>query len=167
MGKKPDPSQTGDVDLETYRNQALDLLERQKTMVLAVSTANRPWAAPVFYLYKSPGIYFFSSPRSKHIQALQNSLLAAGAIYADSQRWQDIHGLQMVGKVEEVQGKLERLNITTYYLVKFPMARDLLVSGKDRIRDLRPKVGLYVFSPSEIYCTNNSLGFGRRVQIQL
>jgi uncharacterized protein YhbP (UPF0306 family) len=167
MEKAPTSSQTDVTVLGTYRNQALDLLERQKTLVLAVSAGNRPWLAPVYYVYESPGIYFFSRPRSKHIQALRDCPLTAGAIYADSHRWQDIHGLQMIGQVEEVQGKLERLNITTRYLVKFPLARDMLASGTDRIRDLSPKVGLYVFWPTEIHCTNNSLEFGRRVQIKL
>ncbi len=167
MEKTPTSSQIDGTDLETYRNQALDLLERQKTMVLAVSADNRPWVAPVYYVYESPGLYFFSSPRSKHIQALGDCLVAAGAVYADSDRWQDIHGLQMIGQVEEVQGKIERLNITARYLVKFPLARGMLPSGTDRIGDLSPKVGLYVFWPTEIHCTNNSLGFGRRVRIRL
>ncbi len=167
MEKSPNSSTPHVNDLEAYRNQALDLLERQKTLVLAVSADNRPWVAPVYYVYEPPGIYFFSSPRSKHIQILADCPLTAGAIYADSERWQDIHGLQMIGQVEEVQGKLERLNITARYLAKFPLARDMLAPGTDRIKDLSPKVGLYVFWPTEIHCTNNSLGFGRRVQIRL
>lgn len=167
MEKSPNSSTPQVNDLETYRNQALDLLERQKTLVLAVSAGNQPWVAPVYYVYEPPGIYFFSSPRSKHIQTLADCPLTAGAIYADSERWQDIHGLQMIGQVEEVQGKLERLNITARYLAKFPLARDMFDAGTDGIKALGPKVGLYVFWPTEIHCTNNSLGFGRRVRIRL
>jgi uncharacterized protein YhbP (UPF0306 family) len=167
MEKTANPSQTDPADAKVYRNQALTLLEHQRTMVLAVNTDNVPWVAPVYYAFQSPGIYFLSSPRSKHIQALCNCRQTAGAIYAESDRWQDIQGLQMIGYVDEVRSKRKSLDITTRYLVKFPMALDLLTSGRAKVKALGSKVCLYVFWPTEIHCTNNTLGFGRRVQIQL
>ena len=72
MEEKPDIAAGNPVDMETYRNRALALLKNTKTMVLAVDGGDGPWAVPVYYLFSSPGIYFFSSPRSKHAQALRH-----------------------------------------------------------------------------------------------
>lgn len=150
-----------------YRRQALELLERQKTMVLAVSEDDQPWVAPVYFVFRPPGLFFFSSPRSRHIQALEGCRHCAGAIYADCDRWENIKGLQMVGHVREVEDRSKRLKITASYLVKFPMAFQLLASGKEKTADLKSRVHLYGFWPIEIHCTSNTLGFGRRVKIQL
>ncbi len=154
-------------ELVAYRNQALDLLERQKTMVLAVSENNLPWVAPVYFVFQSPGLYFFSSPRSRHIQAMTSCCHAAGAVYADSDRWQDLRGLQMLGDVHEVEDRRQTMSITARYLVKFPMAIKLLASGNESTTDLKSRVRLYGFRPIEIHCTSNTLGFGRRIHIQL
>ncbi len=167
MKKAPNISQADATDVKAYRNRALVLLHRQKTMALGVNADDMPWIAPVYYVYQSPGIYFFSRPNSKHIQALGNCRQASGAIYADSDRWQDIQGLQMIGHVDHVQGARKRTNITARYLVKFPLALDLLASKTAKVLDFESKVCLYVFWPSDIYCTDNKLGFGRRMQIQL
>jgi uncharacterized protein len=165
--KNPEIASSDPIGQEAYRNQALVLLKNEKTMVLAVHGCNGPWVAPVYYLFAQPGIYFFSSPRSKHIQALRDCSRVAGAIFVDGARWQDIQGLQMVGRVEQVQGKVQRLNITTRYLAKFPLARQMLMPGTDPKGGLDARVGLYVFWPLEVHCTNNRQGFGRRVPIEL
>lgn len=167
MTKTTEPPQADMAGSAIYRSQALDLLEGQKTMVLAVSEDNLPWTAPVYYVYQSPALYFFSSPNSKHIQAVARCRQAAGAVYADSDRWQDIKGLQMVGKVHEVEDGHKTLTITARYLAKFPTALQLLASGSDKAADLRSRVRLYGFWPTEIHCTSNTLAFGRRVQIRV
>jgi hypothetical protein len=165
--EKPDIAAGNPVDMEAYRNRALALLKNTKTMVLAVDGGDGPWAVPVYYLFSSPGIYFFSSPRSKHAQALRRCSRAAGAIFADSDQLQNIRGLQMVGEIEPVQGTARRLNITTRYLAKFPQAGQMLTPGRNPLTGLDARVGLYVFWPAEVYCTDNRLGFGRRVSIEL
>jgi uncharacterized protein len=165
--KNPEIASGKPVDLDAYRSQALVLLRSAKTMVLAVDGGDGPWAAPVYYLFASPGIYFFSSPRSKHAQALRQCSRAAGAIFADSDQWQQIQGLQMTGQVEQVQGTARRLGITTRYLAKFPQAKKMLMPGQSPLEGLAARVNLYVFWPSEIHCTDNRKGFGRRVPIEL
>jgi uncharacterized protein YhbP (UPF0306 family) len=152
---------------DAYRNQALALLNLQKTMVLGVHADGAPWVAPVYFVFVQPGIYFFSSPRSIHIQAARSQAAAAGAIFAESDQWLQIRGLQMTGQVEEIQGPLEKLRITTRYLNKFPLARELMATEIDKIPGLAQRVGLYVFWPAQVYCTDNREGFGRRVQVQL
>ena len=163
----PDLSDKIRAETDAYRNRAMTLLEGQKTMVLAVNMGNAPWVAPVYYVYVRPGIYFFSSPRSFHIQALQTCGQSAGAIYADSDQWQDIGGLQMSGTVEEIRAPVKKLNITSHYLAKFPFARRMLSVEMKKIPSLSRKVGLYVFRPLQVYCLDNHLGFGRRVPIAL
>jgi uncharacterized protein YhbP (UPF0306 family) len=167
MEKSPDHTTTDPIDGDAYRNQALILLRNQKTLVLAVHSSDGPWIAPVYYLYVPRGIYFYSSPRSKHIQALDNCSRVAGAIYADGNQWQDIQGLQMTGTVEQVQSKIQRLNITTRYLAKFPVVGQMLSTDAAQSESLEARVGLYVFWPLEIHCTFNRQGFGRRVPIGL
>jgi uncharacterized protein len=168
MCKRNSETASGDpVDLDAYRNQALVLLKNARTMVLAVHEGGCPWVAPVYYLFADPGIYFFSSPRSKHVQALRHCSRAAGAIFTDSDELQGIQGLQMIGQVEQVKGTTRRLSITARYLAKFPMAGRLLMPGRDPTEGLDSKVALYVFRPSEIHCTDNRQGFGRRVPIEL
>ena len=152
---------------DTYRNQALALLSRQKTMVLGVNASGVPWVAPVYFVFVQPGIYFFSSPRSIHIQAACGQGSTAGAIFAESDKLMQIQGLQMSGQVEAVQNPLEKLRITTCYLDKFPLARELLAEEIEKIPALALRVGLYVFWPAQIHCTDNRQGFGRRVQIRL
>lgn len=154
-------------DLAAYRNRALVLLKNAKTMVLAVDGGDGPWAAPVYYVFASPGLYFFSSPRSKHAQALRHCSRAAGAIFAESDQWQNIQGLQMIGQVEPVQGTARRLDITTRYLAKFPQAGQMLMPGRNPPGRLEARVNLYVFWPAEVHCTDNRQGFGRRVPIEL
>jgi uncharacterized protein YhbP (UPF0306 family) len=165
--KNPEIASDDPVDPDAYRDQALVLLKNARTMVLAVHEGDCPWVAPVYYLFAAPGIYFFSSPRSKHVQALRHCSRAAGAIFTDSDQLQNIQGLQMIGQVEQVQGTTRRLSITARYLAKFPMAGQLLIPGKDPAGGLESRVGLYVFWPSEIHCTDNRQGFGRRVPIEL
>ena len=152
---------------DAYRIQALALLNRQKTMVLGVSANGAPWVAPVYFVFVRPGLYFFSSPRSIHIQAARGQSPIASAIFAESDQMLQIHGLQMTGQVEEVQNPLEKLRITTRYLDKFPLAQELMAEEVEKIPALALRVGLYVFWPAQIHCTYNRQGFGHRVQVKL
>ena len=163
----PDSSSDIPVDAKAYRDRALALLKNQKTMVLAVNMGSAPWAAPVYYVYVGAGIYFFSSPRSFHIQALEECAQCAGSIYADSNRWQDISGLQMTGNVEQIRASVDKLHITSKYLAKFPFARRLLSAEIGKSQSVAQKVCLYAFRPLQVHCLDNHMGFGRRVLVAL
>jgi hypothetical protein len=43
----------------------------------------------------------------------------------------------------------------------------MLAPGRNPLSGLDARVGLYVFWPAEVYCTDNQQGFGRRVSIEL
>jgi uncharacterized protein len=152
---------------EAWRRQAMALIERQKTLVLATSDQDHPWAAPVYYVHIHPDFYFFSSPRSKHIaQALANEDNAA-ALFSDAEQWQQIEGIQMVGRIKVVRKKIERLKVTTHYLKKFPMARTLLTDKENRGTNFSATVSLYTFQPERVYYMNNQMGLGARMELKL
>lgn len=147
--------------------RAMALIDRQKTLVLATSDQNMPWAAPVYYLYISPAFYFFSSPKSKHIgQALDNRISSA-ALYAEAEQWDQIEGIQMVGRIIIVDKTIERLKVTAGYLNKFPTARSLMKAKQKSDLNISAKVRLYAFYPEHVYYMNNQSGFGSRQEIAL
>lgn len=159
-----------DEEAAGQRALALALIGDRRTMVLSTRAADNPWAAPVYYVYSAPGFYFYSSPRARHIEQGLSSLRAAAAIFIDSDRWEDIQGVQMAGVIEAVTQLAEQLKIGARFLWKFPFARPFLQSGPPeaggapRVGD---KVRLYQFLPHEVYYTNNRLGFGRRIPVTL
>ena len=149
------------------RQQTLALIKRQKTMVLATGMDNLPWAAAVYYIYFSAGFYFFSSPRSLHIQHIKNCTTSAAAIYVDGERLEQLEGVQMSGRVERIDKPLLKLSVAARYLLKFPLAKPYLSGQKTTEPDLRSRVELYVFLPNEIFYMNHQMGFGSRIAVKL
>lgn len=150
--------------------QVQSLIAESRTLILSTCAQQIPWAAPVYYVYHAPGFYFFSSPRSRHVQEGLRASLTAAALFSDSSRWEDIQGLQMQGALQEVTRLKERAVVVPRFLLKFPFARPFLQSGKQQSGEL-PKLGdkvrLYRFVPIEIQYTNNRIGFGRRTAVTL
>jgi uncharacterized protein YhbP (UPF0306 family) len=152
---------------DEWRRQAMALIDRQKTLVLATSDQNHPWAAPVYYVHVRPAFYFFSSTRSKHIeQALANNANSA-ALFSDADQWQQIEGIQMVGRIKVVRKKMELLRVTTHYLKKFPMAKSLLAGKENAEKRFSATVSLYAFQPERVYYMNNRTGLGTRIELSL
>jgi uncharacterized protein YhbP (UPF0306 family) len=152
---------------DEWRRQAMALMDRQKTLVLATSDRNRPWTAPVYYVRIEPAFYFFSSPQSKHItQAMKNSVTAA-AVYSEADQWQQLEGVQMVGRIKTVRKKLERIKATARYLKKFPMARSILTEKANNDIGVGAKASLYAFYPESVFYMNNQMGFGARMELDL
>ncbi len=146
---------------------AKTLIANQRTLVLATSMNGSPWIAPVYYVYSSPGFYFFSSARARHVSQAQINASAAAAIFSDSAHWEQIQGVQMSGKLAQVTRKIEIIRITGRFLVKFPFARPFLEKSDPGSigLNLNDRIGLYAFFPDRIYYTNNRHGFGRRFAV--
>lgn len=139
-------------------------------MVLATEENNVPWTAPVYYVYLRPNFYFFSSPKARHIRQAAPDKMAAASIFIDSDRWQEIQGLQMNGSVSEVKKRSERMRAAARFLVKFPFARPFLHPDEAEPKatpSVAEKVRLYAFIPTEIHYVNNRLGFGKRFPVSL
>ena len=153
-----------------HQAQAKALIRQQRTMVVAISAADGPWIAPVYYVYYASGFYFFSSPQARHIEQSMPEQSAAVSIFRDSDQWQDIQGLQMSGNISAIVKRSEQLKAGARFLIKFPFARPFLRSDsqhKSEAPALGKKVRMFVFRPRSAYYVNNRLGFGQRVPIDL
>jgi len=167
--KSPDQTPIHTDNPDTYSTEAKALIQSQRAMVLATSSGTEPWTAPVYYVHIKPGFYFFSSPKSRHIEEGLAPATVSAAIFADSDQWEKIQGLQMSGTIKSVTKKSEQLKVVARFLLKFPFARPFLQS--DRPNKDQPQVGdrvrLYVFEPQQAFYLNNRLGFGRRLPVSL
>jgi uncharacterized protein len=155
---------------DSHQAGARALIFNQRTMVLATSAAGAPWAAPVYYVYSASGFYFLSSPRARHIEHIMANKAASAAIFADSERWEEIRGLQMSGTIDVVHKKPEQLKALARFVLKFPFARPFLETGPSRSEE-QPRVGdrvqLFVFVPQVVYYLDNRLGFGERWPVDI
>jgi uncharacterized protein len=162
------------------RAAALALIAQSAVMTLAVTTAEGPWAAPVYYTYLAAdvGFYFFSSPESRHIKAALNLGACGAAIFRQAHplethaletcSWETICGLQMRGELSTA-GVIRGPRALAHYLNKFPFSRSLLPQGKDTIEVFQHHLGVrfYRFSATRIEWTDNRVRFGYRNEITL
>lgn len=149
---------------------AENLIREQTTMTLATAKRNSAWAAPVYYVYFKSCFYFLSDPTSRHIQESLMSGQASAAIYAAASTWQEIRGIQMSGKIENVPAGLMAVEALRVYLKKFPFTKDFFSPVENL--DLsafakRFKVRLYRFDPDLIYYQDNGIRFGFREHVTL
>lgn len=165
--RSPTHTAATQADLAVRRDKALTLIRNQRTMVLATALDQYPWTAPVYYVYRPPGFYFFSSPQSLHIQQARAHPLSAAAIYADGDDIEDIEGIQMSGRIRQVTKHSRQLEVTARFLTKFPLAKPLLTGDTGAVANLKGKVSLYCFSPEQVYYMDNRTGFGKRYAIDL
>ena len=152
---------------KAYQAAAGRLIRDRLTLVLATGKKHQPWCTPVYYVYMSPGFYFYSSRNARHSQHIRNQSTCAAAIFTDGENWEDIQGIQMNGTVIEVDKKTEKIKATAHYLAKFPFAAKFFSNSETNVLNLAKTVEMYLFSPIEAYYTNNRLGFGQRVLVTL
>ncbi len=146
---------------------AVGLIELRRAMTLATA-GDGPWAAPVYYLFRSGRFYFISSPRSRHIAELGPGGRCAAAIYHESDDWREIEGLQMDGRVAAVGLGAEAAEAFAGYVARFPTVRGFF-DGPFDLGDLLDKFRsrLYAFEPERVFYLNNRAGFGKRIEIRL
>jgi uncharacterized protein YhbP (UPF0306 family) len=149
---------------------ALALIDAATVMTLAVTTAEGPWTAPVYYVYRPAdnGFYFFSSPESRHITAGLEVDACGAAIFQPADTWKKICGLQMRGKLAPATA-MSGVRALSLYLKKFPFSRDLLPAGKASLDVFRDRLGvrLYLFRANYIEWTDNRIRFGYRCCLAL
>ncbi|HSL62320.1 MAG TPA: pyridoxamine 5'-phosphate oxidase family protein [Desulfotignum sp.] len=141
-----------------------ELISQARVMTLATGGDDGPWTAPVYYLYRDRGFYFFSSPDSRHILDGRDRRCAASifAVHADVKK---LEGLQMSGTVHQQKTGLRAAAVATAYAKRFGIA----VSGSDPLGFFQTAfhARLYVFLPDLIYHMDNQQGFGCREVIAL
>jgi uncharacterized protein YhbP (UPF0306 family) len=139
--------------------EAHAMLAEHTTLVLAITDADGPWAAAVYFVADGFRLYWLSSPDARHSRALVGSPRVAGAIHGEQSDWREIRGLQLEGRAAELTDRTERRRVEALYTAKFPFARPLLA----RITGVR----WYRLLPTRLVSVDNRRGFGDRREVPL
>jgi len=137
------------------------LLYNQSTFVLSTVNADgTPHATPLFYLATDEfELYWFSAASSQHSDNLTRDHNVAIALYASTEHWKEICGIQMRGSVEKVRDRIIRRDVTRRYCERFHLGKIFRVALASS--------SLYVVRPSWIRYIDNSKRFGYRAEIIL
>jgi uncharacterized protein YhbP (UPF0306 family) len=156
------------------REELEDIVKRYMdsftTMTLASCTDRKPWVAAVYYARHGFDLVFFSSPRSIHASMFAQNPIAAAEIHGEYERWQEIKGLQMEGRVEKIVSPVSLTLYTTTYLRRYPFVRELFSGSAAQAVDITAqmsRVGMYVFRPESIRYLDNQGGFGNRWKLDI
>lgn len=138
-----------------------EYLEQHHVLTLATQGSDGPWAAALFYVRDGDSLVFLSSPSSRHCRDLALQPRCAATIQSGADDWRSIRGIQLEGRVSELQGP-ERVRAEQLYGERFPFVRPggappALVAALARVRWYRLRV-------SRLYFIDNQRGFGQRQQ---
>ena len=92
------------------------------------------------------------------------------AIFAASDSWKGIRGMQMSGAIRDVRAGLEALRGLQAYMRKYAFVREFFTPGKQLDLEAfseRFRVRFYAFKPRLIYYLDNRIRFGFRKEIRL
>jgi len=142
-----------------------DYLAGHHVMTLATCGADGPWAAAVFYANDGASLIFLSSPNTRHCQNLAQDSRCAATIQEDYREWPEIKGIQLEGRVIELQGEDER-RARLLYGEKFPVVGPLARVPPAIVKALA-RVRWYRLVPERLHFIDNSQGFGHREAIEL
>lgn len=142
-----------------------DYLAGHHVMTLATQGPDGPWAAAVFYANDGGRLFFLSSPGSRHCRNLAQDPRCAATIQEDYGDWPQIKGIQLEGRVSELQGE-EEARARERYAEKFPLV-GRLASAPPAIVKALARVRWYRLLPERFYFIDNSRGFGQREEIEL
>lgn len=142
-----------------------DYLVTHHVMTLATHGADGPWAAAVFYASDGCDLVFLSSPTSRHGLNLAQDARCAATIQEDYREWAQIKGIQLEGRVRELQGEEER-RAQKLYGDKFPIVGPLTHVPPAIVKALA-KVRWFRLVPQRLYFIDNSKVFGHRDEIPL
>ena len=147
------------------REQVLSYLRKHHVMTLASHGNQGVWAAAVFYANDGFGIYFLSSPTSRHCRNLAGHPRVSAAIHEDYTDWREIKGVQLEGIASVLAGEAEE-KARRLYGAKFPIVGKL-EQAPASIIEAMAKVRWYKLVPERLYFIDNSAGFGHRDEIDL
>jgi hypothetical protein len=150
---------------EELEETVIRFMDSFTTMTLACCLDGKPWVAAVFYARQGFDLIFFSSPRSIHATMFAQNPAAAAEIHGVYERWQEIKGLQMEGRVEAITTPVALARHTATYLRRYPFVREFFSGSAAQTADMMAKmsrVGLYVFRPESVRYLDNQGGFGNR-----
>ncbi len=156
---------------DELRVRVLEYLAAHNTVSLATSGADGPWAATVFYVNVGTELYFLSEPKTRHCQNILTSGHAAGTINEDYRDWQEIKGVQLVGRADQVANPIDAARVLGAYLGKYPFVRQFLsptslLQGV-RIAGKTFDIRLWRLQPERLYYLDNASGFSNRQELAL
>lgn len=143
----------------------VDYLAVHHVMTLATQGSEGPWAAAVFYASDGGSLIFLSSPTTRHCQNLALDPRCAATIQDDQGDWARIKGIQLEGRVMQLEGDEER-RAQHRYGEKFPIV-GAVASVPPAIVKALAKVRWFHLVPERFYFIDNSKGFGHRDEIVL
>jgi len=142
-----------------------DYLVGHHVMTLATQGEAGPWAAAVFYAGDGCSLIFLSSPASRHCLNLAQDARCAATIQEDYNDWARIKGIQLEGRVSQLQGEEEK-RAQKLYGEKFPIVGPLANVPPAIVKALA-KVRWFRLVPERFHFIDNSKGFGHRDEIAL
>lgn len=158
-------------DVAHVRALALDYLARHNTVSLATLGPDGLWAATVFYASVDFTLYFLSEPKTRHAQNARANPDIAATINEDYHNWQQIKGLQLVGRCIELAERAHVEAALATYVEKYPFVGQFLIPGQllDGIQVAgRPlDVRLYRLTPTQVLYLDNERGFSNRQEVPL
>jgi uncharacterized protein YhbP (UPF0306 family) len=90
---------------EQVPQEVLDYLAGQKTLTLATSGDDGPWAATLTYVNDGPEIYVWTRPSSNTARHLDQNPTAAFTIDEYAEDWRQTKGIQGRGRCSVVEGE--------------------------------------------------------------
>ena len=140
-------------------------LSGHHVMTLATHGAEGPWAAAVFYASDGASLIFLSAPNTRHCRNLAQDSRCAATIQEDYREWSQIKGIQLEGRVVELQDEEEK-RAQHLYGEKFPIVGAVTDVPPAIIKALA-RVRWYRLVPEHFHFIDNSQGFGHRDEIDL
>jgi len=154
---------------ESLKELILSYMEGHNTMTLGTCDKDIPWAATVFYASDGFRLYFFSAPDSRHCQNLAANPKVAVTIQEDYRDWRQIKGIQLEGKVVEIDSVLEKGKAMAVYARKYPEVMKVFTNPASGVfYKAFLKVKFYCVVPGRVfYIDNERQGFGKRQELVL
>jgi uncharacterized protein YhbP (UPF0306 family) len=134
-------------------------------MTLATHGAEGPWASAVFYASEGASLIFLSAATTRHCRNLALDARCAATIQEDYREWSQIKGIQLEGRVVELQGEEER-RARHLYGEKFPIVGAVADVSPAIVKALA-RVRWFRLLPEHLHFIDNSRGFGHRDEIDL
>lgn len=85
--------------------EVVDYMASQKTLTLATTGLDGPWAATLTYVNDGPEIYIWTRPHSNTARHIDQNPAAAFAIDEYSEDWRQTKGIQGRGRCSPVTGE--------------------------------------------------------------
>jgi uncharacterized protein YhbP (UPF0306 family) len=128
-------------------------------MALATTDeSGEPCVAPLFYIPDQElNLYWLSSAKSQHSRNLRLNPEASATVYRQTEKWQEICGLQMRGGVEIVTEREQRNLLVKSYCQRFSLGSVLRLAIR--------RSTLYVFRPRWFRYIDNTRRFGYRFEL--